>query len=183
MARKIPTVWIAFSGTVAQADLGIPDRTDRAIRLESALWWAWLETATAQSFAYPIYDHQAGYIRGFMTVRKEQRERGGDYWMAYRRVSGRLCKIYLGRSAELTQQQLAGIAGRFLTLEASAGEGKKEVMPGQSSGASLEWEAMMRRVEPSHQVVQLGRLLVAHYGRRWWYIHGRLLTAETLNRL
>jgi len=34
----------------------------------------------------------------------------------------------------------------------------------------------MRRVKSNHQVVQLGRLLVAHYGRRWWYIHGRLLT-------
>ena len=176
MARKTPTVWVASSGGVSQATIEIPDRTERAIRLESAGWWAWLEAPTTRSFAYPIYDAQVGYIRGFMTVRKETRERGSDYWVAYRRVGERLRKIYLGRSVELTQRQLAAIAERFLTMEAPVGEAQKEVMPGQSSGASLGWEAMMRRVKSSHQVVQLGRLCVAHYGRRWWYIHGRLLT-------
>jgi len=158
MARKTPTVWVAYSGTVTQADLEIPDRTERAIRLESALWWAWLERAAARSFAYPLYDQQAGYIRGFMTVRKEQRERGSDYWVAYHRVGGRLRKIYLGRAAELTQRQLAAIAERFLILEAPAGQAPKEVMPGQSSGASFGWEVMMRRVQSRHQVVHLGRL-------------------------
>ena len=157
MARKTPTVWVAYSGTVSQAALEIPDGTERTIRLESALWWAWLEVPTTQSFAYPIYDAQVGYIRGFMTVRKEQRERGSDYWMAYRRVGGRLRKIYLGRSAELTQRQLAAIAERFLTMEAPAGAAQKEVMPGPSSGASFGWEVMLRRVKSSHQGVQLGR--------------------------
>jgi hypothetical protein len=166
MARKLPTVWVAFSGTATQTEVEIPDGTARAIRLESAGWWAWLETATARSFAYPIYDAQVGYIRGFMTVRKEQRERGSDYWVAYHRVGGQLRKIYLGRSAELTQQQLAAIAERFLTMEAPAGAAQKEVMPGQSSGASFGWEAMMRRMVCRHQVVHFGRLLVAHYGRR-----------------
>ena len=104
MARKLPTVWVAFSGTVTQAALEIPDGTERAIRLESAGWWVWLERTTARSFAYPIYDRQAGYIRGFMTVRKEKRARGGQYWVAYRRTAGVVRKIYLGRSAQLTQQ-------------------------------------------------------------------------------
>ena len=158
MARKIPRVWVAFSGTVSQAALEIPDGTERAIRLESAGWWAWLESAAARSFAYPLYDQQAGYIRGFMTVRKEQRERGSDYWVAYRRVGGCLRKIYLGRSAELTQRQLAAIAERYLTLEAPASQAPKEVMPGQSSGASFGWEVMMRRVKSRYHVVQLGRL-------------------------
>ncbi len=178
MARKTPTVWVASSGGVSQATIEIPDRTERAIRLESAGWWAWLEAPTTRSFAYPIYDAQVGYIRGFMTVRKETRERGSDYWVAYRRVGERLRKIYLGRSVELTQRQLAAIAERFLTMEAPVGEAQKEVMPGQSSDALFGWEAMMRRVKSNHQVVQLGRLLVAHYGRQWWYIHGRLLTPK-----
>ena len=157
MARKLPTVWVVFSGTVTQAALEIPDGTERAIRLESAGWWVWLESTTARSFAYPLSDQQAGYIRGFMTVRKEQRERGSDYWVAYRRIGGRLRKIYLGRAAELTQRQLAAIAERFLTLEAPAGAAQKEVMPGQASGASFGWEVMMRRVKSRHHVVQLGR--------------------------
>ena len=156
MARKLPTVWVAFSGTATQTEVEMPGSTERAIRLESALWWGWLESASARSFAYPIYDQQAGYIRGFMTVRKERRERGSDYWVAYHRVGGRLRKIYLGRSAELTQRQLAAIAERFLSMEAPAGAAQKEVMPGQSSGASFGWEVMLRRVKSSHQVVQLG---------------------------
>src|SRR6266508_4337553 len=153
MARKTPTVWVAYSGTVSQAALEIPDETARAIRLESAGWWAWLESATARSFAYPIYDRQAGYIRGFMTVRKEKRARGGQYWVAYRRTAGVVRKIYLGRSAGLTQRHLARSADRFLAMEGAL---QKEVRLGQSSGALLVWEAIMRRVKSSHQMVQLG---------------------------
>lgn len=157
MARKTPTVWVACSGTVTQAALEIPDGAERTIRLESAAWWDWLESAAARSFAYPLYDRQAGYIRSFMTVRKEQRERGGNYWVAYRRIGPRLHKIYLGRAAELTQRQLAAIAERFLSQEASVGAAQKEVMPGQLSDASFRWEAMMRRVKSRYLVVQLGR--------------------------
>ena len=157
MARKIPTVWVAFSGTVTQAEVSIPDGTERAIRLESAGWWAWLEVPTTQSFAYPIYDAQAGYICGFMTVRKEQRERGGNYWVAYRRTAGVVRKIYLGRSAALTQWHLAQSAERFLMMD-TAVQTRKEVMPGQRGDVSLVWEVMLRRVKSRHQVVQLGRL-------------------------
>lgn len=157
MARKTPTVWVAYSGTLSQADLEIPDGTERAIRLESALWWAWLESTTARSFAYPVYDGQAGYIRGFMTVRKEKRARGGRYWVAYRRTAGVVRKIYLGRSAELTQQHLAQSAERFLAMDTAA-ETRKEVKPGQRGDVSSEWEVMIRRVKSRHQVVQLGRL-------------------------
>jgi hypothetical protein len=156
MARKIPTVWVAFSGTATQAALEIPDGTERAIRLESAVWWAWLERATARSFAYPLYDGQAGYIRGFMTVRKEKRARGGQYWVAYRRIAGVVRKIYLGRSAELTQGHLAQSAERFLAMDTAAVI-RKEVMPGPWGDVSMEWEVMMRRVKSRHQVVHLGR--------------------------
>ena len=158
MARKLPTVWVVFSGTVTQAALEIPDGAERTIRLESAEWWWWLESVAARSFAYPLYDGQAGYIRGFMTVRKEQRQRGGNYWVAYCRIGGHLRKIYLGGAAKLTQRQLAAIAERFQGLEAPIGAAQKEVMPGQLSGASLGWEAMMRRVKSRYHLVHLGRL-------------------------
>ena len=157
MARKTPTVWVAYSGTVSQAALEIPDGTEHAIRLESTLWWAWLERATARSFAYPIYDQQAGYIRGFMTVRKERRARGGSYWVAYRRTAGVVRKIYLGRSVALTEQHLARSAERFLAMDTVAAT-RKEVMPGPCGDVSLEWEVMMRGVIARHQVVHLGRL-------------------------
>ena len=149
MARKLPTVWVAFSGTATQAALEISDGTERAIRLESAMWWAWLERATARSFAYPLYDRQAGYICGFMTVRKEQRARGGQYWVAYRRTAGVVRKIYLGRSAALTQRHLARSAERFLAMDTAA-KTRKEVKPGQRGDVSSKREVMMRRVKSRH---------------------------------
>lgn len=157
MTRKTPTVWVASSGWVTQAAVEIPTGTERTIRLDSPAWWLWLAAPTTRSFAYPIYDAQVGYIRGFMTVRKEQRVRGGDYWVAYRRTGGQVRKIYLGRAAQLTQLSLAATADRFLAMDAPTADAQKEVMPGQYSGALLEWEAMMRRVKCRHQVVQFGQ--------------------------
>ena len=56
-----------------------------------------------------------------MTVRKERRSRGTHYWVAYRRVGKRLCKIYLGRSTEIGQSQLGEAAARFLNMADEVG--------------------------------------------------------------
>ena len=157
MARKTPKVWLLFGGSTTLAEVEIAAQAVRSIRLDSPEWVEWLEQPSTLSFAYPIYDSQMGYIRGWMTVRKERRVRGSHYWVAYRRSGGRLRKIYLGQSGQLTQRQLAVTADRFLTMETPAGERGKEVMPGQVGGASLVWEAMMRRVKSGQQVVHFGR--------------------------
>jgi hypothetical protein len=81
-----------------------------AIRLDSAAWFAWLAAPTTTSFSYPLYDPARGYIVGFMTVRKEQRQRGGIYWAVYRRCGKRVRKIYLGHSTAVTQARLHAIA-------------------------------------------------------------------------
>ena len=89
--------------------------------------------------------------------------RGSQYWVAYHRTGGRLRKIYLGRAAHLTQQQLATTAERFLALERATLHGKlgtdgqKEVKSGQLGGVSLEWEATPRRMEHGYQLVAYGR--------------------------
>jgi len=157
MAGRTPKVWLLSGGSTARAEVEIPTQAARGIRLDSPEWVEWLEQPSTLSFAYPIYDSQMGYIRGWMTVRKERRVRGSHYWVAYRRSGGRLRKIYLGQSGQLTQQQLAVTADRFLTMDTPAGERGKEVMPGQVGGASLVWEAMMRRVKSGQQVVHFGR--------------------------
>ena len=157
MTRKTPTVWVMSWGAEMRAEVQLPGQPERGIRLESAAWWVWLETSSTHSFAYPIYDSQVGYICGFMTVRKERRERGSTYWVAYRRTDGRLRKIYLGRASLLTQQYLAATAERFLTLAGRAVDGGKEVRPGQYSGALLEREAIMRRVKCGQRMAHLGR--------------------------
>jgi hypothetical protein len=91
-----------------------------SIRVDSPAWAQWLETETTRSFAYPLFDRAAGWISGFMTVRKERRQRGSSYWVAYRRSDGQLRKIYLGRSPQVTGLRLAAVAAQF--LEATGGE-------------------------------------------------------------
>jgi hypothetical protein len=78
-----------------------------------------LEAPLTSSFAYPLIDRAAGWIEGFMTVRKERRQRGGTYWVVYRRSGGQVRKMYLGRSSQVTGLRLAAVAARF--QQASAG--------------------------------------------------------------
>jgi hypothetical protein len=106
MRTKTATVW--EDGAQGTATLtGGP-------RLDTPAWFAWLDASTTRSFAYPLYDAAQGYIVAFMTVRKEQRQRGGAYWTAYSHVGRRLRKIYVGRSPALTQERLRAIAATLL---------------------------------------------------------------------
>ena len=75
-----------------------PATTD--IALDTAEWFAWLETQTTVSFYYQ--SAQTG-----ITVRREAKQRGGQYWVAYRWVSGRLRKMYLGTAKNVTKASLA----------------------------------------------------------------------------
>jgi LuxR family maltose regulon positive regulatory protein len=54
------------------------------------------------------------------TARKQQVQRGGDYWYAYRRVQGRLAKRYLGKTADLTLARLEEIAHQLDDLDGAA---------------------------------------------------------------
>ncbi len=87
-----------------------PRQGGEDIRLDTAAWFAWLEAPTTAHFSYPLFDQQQGYIIGFMTVRKEKRQRGGSYWAVFRRHGTRVRKIYLGRSATVTHERLETIA-------------------------------------------------------------------------
>ncbi len=83
------------------------------VRLDTAEWFAWLDSPTAQSFAYPVVAPDLGYIVGYLTVRKERRQRGGHYWVVYRRDGRRLRKVYLGRTQAVTQHRLQEIADHW----------------------------------------------------------------------
>ncbi len=67
-------------------------------------WVTWLENTSAFSFQGQ---------QGQMTVRKEARPRGDQYWYAYRRVGSKMRKKYLGRSTTLTLARLEEIAAVF----------------------------------------------------------------------
>ena len=115
MSTKRPRV---SAGAVYAADL-----PGGSIDVDSEAWFSWLESEATRSFSYPLFDVRCGYIRGFLTVRKERRARGGWYWSAYRRAGGRLRKVYLGQSLALTAAHLAEVARRWLE-EAGSGEGE-----------------------------------------------------------
>lgn len=68
-----------------------------SITVGTDAWFAWLETATAFVFTSPT---------GRFTARKERRARGSWYWKAYRTDQGVLHRAYLGKSPDLTLDQL-----------------------------------------------------------------------------
>ena len=90
--------------------LGNPAADGRDIRLDSAEWFAWLEAPSTRSFSYGVFEPQRGWVVGFMTVRKERRERGGWYWSVYRRQGKRMRRIYVGKARLLTSERLWRIA-------------------------------------------------------------------------
>jgi len=66
-------------------------------------WYAWLSTARTFAFRSAF---------GTFTARKEQvsNKRGGWYWRAYRKREGKLHRVYLGKSEEVTLARLNAVA-------------------------------------------------------------------------
>src|SRR5262245_61135518 len=100
---KIP--WVAdglLQGTVAGDEAGLD--------VGSPAWFAWLAGDLARSFSFRS-------PAGTYTARKERRQRGGAYWVAYRTAAGRQHKVYLGKAEQLTPERLdeaaATLAGRI----------------------------------------------------------------------
>lgn len=85
------------------------------IPLDSPAWFAWLEAPANVCFSYALFNRKMGYIDGFITVRKERRQRGGAYWTAYRRQGYRLRKVYLGPSPAVTQARLEQVVPQLDT--------------------------------------------------------------------
>jgi hypothetical protein len=80
------------------------------IWVDSAAWFTWLEAAETRGFTYALEDEEVGYIVGWMTVRKEGRERGGLYWRVYRREGKQVRKVYIGASEKVTGTRLKEVA-------------------------------------------------------------------------
>ena len=102
MAKNIPVV--------SHAILDDPCYTGPRIRLDTPEWFAWLDAPTTVRFSYALHNRAEGYIDGFITVRKEKRQRGGAYWSVYRRRGRQLRKAYVGPSTALTFNRLEEIA-------------------------------------------------------------------------
>ena len=105
MAHSLPIV--------QQGVLFDDDNQSPLIQLDTPAWFAWLDAPSTTRFSYALFNRAQGYIDGFMTVRKERRQRGNTDWVVYRRQGPRLRKIYVGASTRLTQAHLAQIAQRL----------------------------------------------------------------------
>src|SRR6478672_75082 len=80
------------------------------ITVGAPAWFAWLESATSFAFSGP---------GGSFTARKENRARGGWYWRAYRTVQGTTRRCYLGKSVDLTLEQLNHAAATLAAAPAA----------------------------------------------------------------
>ncbi len=69
---------------------------------ESAAWQEWL--GRMPSFAFQSKDGHR------FTARKEARARGNTYWVAYRKVGGKLTHTYIGRPEDITLLRLEQVA-------------------------------------------------------------------------
>ena len=94
----------------------------------SPAWFAWLADDAARSFSFRS-------PAGTYTARKERRQRGGAYWVAYRTAAGRQHKVYLGKAEELTPERLAVAAAALAGRVAAAAEtvGDTPTAPGGSA--------------------------------------------------
>lgn len=96
--------------------LRVPDTTS-SIELDSREWFVWLADEHHLSFHF---SHPCGDF----TARKERKQRGQWYWVAYRQVNKKLYKRYLGTSACLTRSRLCAAAETLAqTIAEASGHG------------------------------------------------------------
>lgn len=81
----------------------------------SPTWYTWLadEIHCSFHFSHPLGD---------FTARKERKQRGQHYWVAYRQAHGKLYKTYLGKPEALTEERLCAIAQSLARTVHSHGE-------------------------------------------------------------
>ena len=70
----------------------------------SEIWFSWLREFNVGSFHY---ESETGKFTG---RREERSSSTNDYWYAYRKVHGKLRKVYLGDTGDLTGERLEQVA-------------------------------------------------------------------------
>ena len=100
MSRTTPHIIEGFLRDAEGISIAEVDSTD---------WFAWLKEEAHCTFHFT---HPGG---GF-TARKERKQRGDCYWVAYRQFHNKLHKTYLGKSETLTQAHLCEISSTLAEL-------------------------------------------------------------------
>jgi len=111
-------------------DADISISANLPIQVGSKFWFAWLEMKDGFTYQGSI---------GHFTARRELR-RGISYWYGYRRRDGKLSKVYLGKSEELSREKLekasALLAGQALLQRLVADGSSANVISGQTPQSS-----------------------------------------------
>ena len=97
---------------VVSGHLYTDDPMTTGLVLDSPAWFVWLEAVAPASFYY----QGAG---GGLTVRRERKQRGGWYWVAYHSSQGKLRKVYLGPAHLITR---AALEAALVRLTASSSQ-------------------------------------------------------------
>ncbi len=99
-------------------------------------WFSWLQTATTFIFASD---------KGTFTARREQagNKRGGWYWRAYHKSAGKLRRVYLGRTEEMTVERLSAVATQLAGQDEVVEHEHARARHGTPGQAGLE-ESLLR---------------------------------------
>src|SRR5256884_2165532 len=114
------------------------DGQEQVLTVDTAAWFAWLETASTFSFVSET---------GRFTARREQasHKRGGWYWKAYRKQHGKLSSRYLGKSETLTLARLQTVAQTMVAaLDETAPDTDAEEArsPAQAAAPGMQSDAL-----------------------------------------
>jgi LuxR family transcriptional regulator, maltose regulon positive regulatory protein len=97
---------------------GVVDQVDTpSIPVGSTEWLDWLDENEIKSFSFQG-------TTGKFTARRERKQHGSGYWVAYRKLKGKLHKVYLGKTEELTLEHLSQAAETLSTEKLSQSERK-----------------------------------------------------------
>src|SRR2546429_2260428 len=125
--------------------LNTEEKKPSSIQVGSDTWYAWLANAQNMSFSFKN-------DLGTFTARRE-RQRNGWYWYAYRRSKGKLHKVYLGRTEELTLERLK-VAAVALHGQGNPDDIPKASEPGEGASrmlanSSVDEDGFTQRQNPS----------------------------------
>src|SRR5436305_1991065 len=115
------------------------DGQEQVLTVDSAAWFAWLETASTFSFVSET---------GSFTARREQagHKRGGWYWKAYRKQHGKLSSRYLGKSETITLARLQAVAQDLAA-------GSVRASPVRAGEADLPPAPLRTQHDPPHSLL------------------------------
>jgi LuxR family transcriptional regulator, maltose regulon positive regulatory protein len=111
----------------------------------AAAWWEWLEQVS--SFAFQSKDG------GHVTALKERRGGGKSYWIAYRKVDGKLKRKYLGTSREVTLAVLEQGAALLMQTEPVTPSSPSHLTPSSTVDANVAPSS--QQVQPSLLITKL----------------------------